>query len=547
MGYSQKKAKIKIIHADRGTGGELRGEPVNKLYGRVHLQRGDVDFYCDSAIRYVKRNDFNAYGHVRMVKKNAITLTSKKLLHKGKTGVSRFTGNVVLRDKKMTLKTENLDYNKNTDLAYYYGGGVVNDDKVRLVSKTGVYSVSAKFFNFYTDVKVTQPGNVITSDTLRYNRLSGVVYFEGPTVIKSQLNDLYAEKGKYNTKTEDAYFSKNAVVETPKYVLKGDSLFFNNKSTDGYVLGNVIIQSKKDSLFIFGDEAIRNGVAGTMKVSGERALMEKINGIDTTFILADTLYAIEDTASHQQEQIFAYNNVEIYKNELQASCDSLVNDFKDSTIYFYKKPVVWNGDNQISGDTIKVVSVKKQIDKAYTNGHSFIVKQHHGVQYDQIKGRQTVAYFKNNDIAKVRVLGNGECLYYLNDEEDKTFTGVNRIECSEMKVRFKNKELSDVTFLSLPNAHFYPPQLLTPAVSFLKDFIWEEEKRPLLREFRAMHNKYIPLPKEIIEEVVEDDKIEKEVIEESLEEFLDKSKQRKARKKEKKRKKKELRKKKNLN
>ena len=59
-----------------------------------------------------------------------------------------------------------------------------------------------------------------------------------------------------------------------------------------------------------------------------------------------------------------------------------------------------------------------------------------------------------------------------------------------MTVKFKNKEMSDITFLSLPNAHFYPPQLLTSDLSYLSDFMWQNEKRPLLKMFKEIQNKY---------------------------------------------------------
>lgn len=528
IGYSQKKEGVRILHAGRAKGSEIDGESVTKLYDDVRLKKGDVLFSCDSAVQFKIKNDFIAYGHVKMIKGDSITLTSDKLVHTGKTGISKFTGDVVLNDRHMTLTTNHLDYNKNTDVAYYYEEGVVVDDDVHLVSQDGVYNVNSKVFNFYTDVKVNQPDNEILSDTLRYNRNTGIVYFEGPTTITSTENQLYAEFGEYNTLNDDAFFSKHAVAETPKYVLKGDSLFFNNKSTNGHIFGHVIIHSKKDSLFIFGEEAIRNGEVGTMKVFGERTLMEKINGIDTTYILADTLFAIEDTATHEQQQILAYNDVEIYKQDMQAICDSLVNDFKDSTIYFYQNPVVWNDANQITGDTIKVISKNKKIDKVYTNGHSFTLKNHHGVQYDQIKGRTTVAYFQNNELSKVKVFGNGECVYYVNDEDEKTFTGVNRIECSEMTVKFNKQGMSDITFLSLPDAHFYPPKLLTEELKYLTDFVWLIDKRPLLKTFRTVQGDYISL-EELANIYIKDvEKIdEPEVIEEEIKPTKKKNKHKK--------------------
>ena len=39
------KTKVRLKHADRAKGTKINGEDVNKLYGKVHLQKDDVDFY----------------------------------------------------------------------------------------------------------------------------------------------------------------------------------------------------------------------------------------------------------------------------------------------------------------------------------------------------------------------------------------------------------------------------------------------------------------------------------------------------------------------
>ena len=46
------KSKVRLKHANRVKGTIINGESVNKLYGKVHLKKDNVDFYCDSAIRY---------------------------------------------------------------------------------------------------------------------------------------------------------------------------------------------------------------------------------------------------------------------------------------------------------------------------------------------------------------------------------------------------------------------------------------------------------------------------------------------------------------
>ena len=490
ISFSQ-KTRVNLKHADRATGTTIKGEAVNKLYGRVHLQKDNVDFFCDSAIRFTRSNDFKAYGHVKMIQGDSITLVCDKLLHKGLTGVSRCRDNVVLSDGKMILKTDKLDFDKRKSIAYYYDVGKVYDGGVFLISEKGFYSTNSKIFRFNSSVEITKDRSVINSDTVRYNRVSEIIYFQGPTTILSSGDSLYAEKGQYHTKTDDAYFSKNAFVETPDYILRGDSVWYNNYSENGYVEGHAVIHSKKDSVYVMGDIGEKNADLGKVKVYGPQTLLQKYDKKDTIFIMADTLLTIEDSLK-QQSEIYAYNNVKIRKGNISGLSDSLLYALKDSTIYFFDNPVVWADSNQISGDTIRVLFANQEIHKIFTSRNSFTIKFHHHNQHDQIKGRNTVAFFHDSELAKVKMYGNGECLYYVNNEEEKEFTGVNIIECSSMNVYFNEGQLSDISFVTSPKARFYPPKGLTKDKKFLEKFDWRWANKPTRQEFEEVIGIYFP-------------------------------------------------------
>ena len=149
----------------------------------------------------------------------------------------------------------------------------------------------------------------------------------------------------------------------------------------------------------------------------------------------------------------------------------------------------------------------EEIDKIFTSRNSFTIKFHHFNQYDQIKGRNTVALFQDNELVKVKVYGNGECLYYVNNEEEKEFTGVNIIECSSMNVYFTEGDLSDISFVTSPKARFHPPQGLTNEKKYLERFNWRWEEKPSRKEFEDIILIYFPnyiLKKETSESVVID-------------------------------------------
>ena len=95
--------------------------------------------------------------------------------------------------------------------------------------------------------------------------------------------------------------------------------------------------------------AINDGSKHSSKIFGNALLIDR-SGSDTTYINADTLISIEDTAQNKS-QIFAHKNVKIIKGTLSGICDSMIYDAIDSTISFYENPILWNNNSQITGDS----------------------------------------------------------------------------------------------------------------------------------------------------------------------------------------------------
>src|SRR5690606_4178573 len=75
---------------------------------------------------------------------------------------------------------------------------------------------------------------------------------------------------------------------------------------------------------------------------------------DTLFMAADTLVSV-DSDDPAKKRILAYNNVKIFKTDLQGLADSLVYRTSDSTIYFYNDPVLWTEGNQLTADSITML------------------------------------------------------------------------------------------------------------------------------------------------------------------------------------------------
>jgi hypothetical protein len=99
-----------------------------------------------------------------------------------------------------------------------------------------------------------------------------------------------------------------------------------------------------------------------------------------------------------------------------------------------------------------------------------------------------VAYFRSKKIHHVDVNGNGQSLYYALEEKeikDSTailkitfLTGMNKIDCSNMKINFTEGKINNITFLKNPDAAFIPPNELKEKDRLLKGFVWREAEKP---------------------------------------------------------------------
>ena len=84
--------------------------------------------------------------------------------------------------------------------------------------------------------------------------------------------------------------------------------------------------------------------------------------------------------------------------------------------------------------------------------------------------------------------GNGQSLYYALEEKeikDSTviakitfLTGMNKIDCSNMKINFADGKINNITFLKNPDASFIPPNELQEKDRLLKGFEWREAEKP---------------------------------------------------------------------
>lgn len=473
---AQKKVKLKW--ADQLIGTRVNGERVEHLRGNVVFTQNKTTIYCDSAYFYKSKNNIEAFGHVRILEGDSVTITGNRLEYDGNTKKAKLRQNVIFTKlATATLYTEFLDYDRPANKAYYFNGGRMVDSINVLTSNKGYYNVNSNLASFKKNVVVKNPDYTMYSDSLQYNSRTKIIYFVTQTkVVNKDTSTFVYERGQYDTRTKRSDL-KEGVGESVDYNVVGKSYDLDAIRDIYKIRGNVVMTSKKEKLLIYGQSSDYYKKQGLTKVYDKAYVAKLTDEGDTLFITADTLVSIE-SKDPAKKRLLAYHNVKIFKTDMQGKADSLEYRMADSTIYFYKEPVLWNQGNQMTADSISMLIKNNTIDKIFLVANAFVISVDTLANFNQIKGRRMTAQFVQGKIRRVLVEGNGESLYFALDEDEQSTSGMNKIICSNIIIRFAEGKVNNFTFLVKPEASFIPPHELKVEEKTLKGFSWKKSEKP---------------------------------------------------------------------
>lgn len=529
-GASTQGEKVELLPgSDSLVGVNIPGQVVRKIYNNVRFRQKGVLMYCNLAIQNVTTNVIEAYGNVRLVQGDTINVRGDTMYYYGNTRQANLRGHVVMRDRKMTLNTAQLDYDMLSGIAHYPTPGRIVDKENVLTSREGYYDTRTKLFTFRQNVRLVNAKGTLTADSLLYNSLTRLATFQGPTRIVNKDGVLTAVEGQYNTATGISNFQRRATVDTPKYRLTGDSLYYDNVSELGIARGNVIMVAKDRKAIVTGEHVRYNGKAGISRVTGRpvaKSLATEATK-DTLYLRADTLFLFDNKLTSTR-RLLGQKNVFVYKSDLQSKCDSLIYDTADSTIYFFKKPIVWSQNKyQMEADTMRALLKNNRINTMFLKTKSFVISLDTLRNYNQIKGRTITAYFvsklvpastaalvvvqpgkpvpkatatasakpslpasalprvkvaatparEETSLNRVVVEGNGQSIYYAVDDKNKLI-GLNHVESSRMTMEFTNNKVGQIRFYGRPDAQLIPPKEFTDDTQKLDGFRWRESEKP---------------------------------------------------------------------
>lgn len=479
----KKKTRVDLLYADEAQADKILMPDVQILIGSVKLRHDSMYMYCDSALIFEKTNSVEAFDNVRMEQGDTLFIYGDYLYYDGMSQLAMLRGNVRMINRNTTLTTDSLNYDRLYNLGYYFEGGTLTDEENVLTSEWGEYSPATKLSVFNHDVKLVNPQFVLTSDTLKYSTESKIATILGPSDIVSDKNHIYSERGIYNTTTEQAELLDRSVLTNEGKKLTGDSLFYDRVLGYGEAFDNVQMNDTVNRNMLTGNYCFYNELTGSA-LATQRAVAIDYSQGDSLFMHGDTLrlltYHINTDSMYREMR--AYHKVRAYRTDVQAVCDSLVYNSKDSCMTMYTDPILWHGEQQVVGEEIKAYMNDSTIDWIHIINQALVVEKKDSVHYNQVTGKEMKGFFVEGDMRQIDVNGNVLVVFYPIDDKDSTMIGLNYAEGSFLRMLLKERRMEKGALIGKANGTLFPMDQIPADKYKLPPFVWFDYIRPRNKE-----------------------------------------------------------------
>lgn len=507
--YAQDTTKTSLVyleHSQTLSFDEVRLPDAQILRGDVCFRHDSVLMYCDSAYFFEKENSLHAFGHVHMIQGDTLEGFSDVLYYNGNTKLARMRKHVRLLHQETVLTTDSLNYNRKKNIAYYFSGGMIEDSLNTLTSRWGQYTPDNHQAIFRDNVKLLNPKFVLTADTLGYNTETYQSDLVGPTqILYEEETTILSTNGWYNTQTEHSMLlDRSKIIHNDGITITGDTIYYDKQQGYGRSIGNIESTDSTNQMTLYGQYSELWEDGNRAYVTDSAMMLDWSDSTMFTYMHADTLWTEEipyqtysllikdsvmvdsvlvasapDTIwkDTSYQQLRAFHHVRIYREDLQAVCDSARYHGKDSLLTLFGLPICWNEDNQMSADLIDVYFKNQTIDYLHGIGSALTVKREGYNEYDQMSGKEMLAYVRDGDIYLVDVQGNAETVFYPR-EDDGSYVGVNRTQSSFVKVYLQDRHIDHVVFTTATTGVMIPLNQALPEEQFLSSFFWAEDERP---------------------------------------------------------------------
>ena len=441
-GVVKSQTQIEIINADKISFNKKNNKDRQVLTGNVKTKHNNQFMSCDSAYFYASENKIEAFSNIHIWQGDTLSLKGDYLIYLGNHQLAEIEKNVRFKHNEMNLTSVQLRYNFEHHKGFFDQKAVINEKNKSLKSNQGIYYASTEKFDFYKNVVIETEEENLRSDTLYYWLQNEYAVFKSNGSIENNKINVKAQSGWVNQKNGKAFLNDNVQIINLENnsILRADTCYLFNEMNHSISYGNTLLSLPLNE--------------------------------DTLYLTADTLLQKKKTEGNLLQ---AYPRANFKSVDMVGFCDSLSYSTKEENLFLNKEPVIWLDQFQLTSDSIRIILNKDLIKMAFLNKSAFITSEVDSNSFNQISGENMKVHFHENELSNIEVIGNGESIYYVEDEEKSEAVGVNKIICSNMNITIKNKQIENINFYKEPDAMLYPLNQMNRNDLLLKGFTWRNK------------------------------------------------------------------------
>lgn len=478
--HTHNNERIVLRHADNLRFSEYEMNKAKRLSGNVILAHAGMVMHCDSAVLNDDSQTFNAFGRVRIVQGDTLTLKGDELHYDGSTKMAEMRKNVVMTHRNQIMRTDSLNYDRMYNVGYYFEGGELIDGNNHLTSDWGEYHTDTRKATFNYNVELKNPKFKLITDTLHYNTITKWAGIVGKSNIYSGQDRIYTEHGFYNTVSEKVRLYKGTKAFGKDRIMQGDTVYYDKKTGVMEGLGNVSCEDTKNKNILTGGYARYNELTGEAMATKRALARDYSQGKDTLYVHADTLrmFSYNLKTDSVYRVLHGYFHARAFRTDMQMVADSLVFSSRTKKVTLYRDPIVWSDNKQIVGEEINAYMNDSTLDSIYVDRQSLTIERVDSIHFNQVASQQMRTYFDTQgEVKENRAIGNVMVVNYPL-EKDSTILYQNYVETAQARMFMRNRKLYKI-WAPASHGYFYPIGLAPADRTKLPGFAWFDYIRPL--------------------------------------------------------------------
>ena len=150
---------------------------------------------------------------------------------------------------------------------------------------------------------------------------------------------------------------------------------------------------------------------------------------------------------------------------------------RDSMMFMFRKPIVWSGERQVTGNRIDIHFNDSTADWAVLPESGMMSEHVDEDFYNQLAGKTLFATFENQTLKKLEVSGNVETIF-LPQESDSTYNRMVTAESSFLTIELDSNKMDRLKMWPEVTGKVTPIFLVKKSEQYLQKFRWWASLRP---------------------------------------------------------------------